>query len=192
MHAWLPFLRLRGQAHKILLSHTCCGPSVQVCNLGIRPLMEVEGADEPVRRLSGELLGIVRHCHSLGSGCSKAFFWSVHLVCGRVGGNGCYSLGGGVMVSRTSPWSQPFVRTGGDGSMSVRETHNKLIPTCSWNASLIQLLRDPNASIVTCRTFTNRIWRLFTMKSLLWRKDRPNRQTSVGLDGREVLAQPSQ
>ena len=100
--------------------------------------------------------------------------------------------GGGVMVSRTSPWSQPFVRTGGEGSMSVRETHNKLIPTCSWNASLIQLLRDPNASIVTCRTFTNRIWRLFTMKSLLWRKDRPNRQTSVGLDGREVLAQPSQ
>jgi hypothetical protein len=43
----------------------------------------------------------------------------------------------------------------------------------SWDASLIQLLRDPNALIVTSGTFANRSRRFFMIKSFLWRKGLP-------------------
>jgi hypothetical protein len=48
--------------------------------------------------------------------------------------------GGDIMVPWTSPWSWPFAKMGGDGSMSVRETCNKLIPIlfmgCFFNQAL--------------------------------------------------------
>jgi len=154
MQAWLPFLRPRGQVQGFSVSRTCHGLPFEVCYLGLRlPMEGPEAVTGSCLALSVFGIGLLRN---------------ILLACAlglRQGGTKRLLLpGGGHHGSSDFSVVVDICLDGWYWNLSVRHA-TSWFQYYACDASLIQHLRDPNASIVTSRTFAKRSRRFFTIKS---------------------------